>query len=85
MPYEVIWSDRAKDDLKGLDRKNQESIVARVESIKKTPFSFIKRLSGVELFSLRVGSYRVIMDVKSSRLIIFVVSVGHIRRVYGKL
>lgn len=85
MPYEVIWSEKSKDDLGRLDKKGENRIVAKVESIKQNPFAFVKRLTGVELFSLRAGDYRVIMDIQRDKLIIFIVTVGHRKDIYKRI
>ena len=85
MTYQVIWSERSRKDLESLDKKTQSRIVAKVESIKENPFNYVKRLTGVPLFSLRAGDYRVIIDIKSKQMLIFVVRVGHRREIYDEL
>ncbi len=85
MTYHVIWSDKARKNLQELDDKISNRITAKVESIKEQPFSYIKHLVGVPLYSLRVGDYRVIMDVKNKQMLIFVVKIGHRKGVYNEL
>lgn len=82
MDYQVIWSQRSKKDLEAFDNKVRSRIIAKVESIKEQPFNYVSRLVGVPLYSLRVGDYRVIMDIKSKEVLIFVIKVGHRRNVY---
>ena len=82
MIYRIVWSQRSKKDLEALDGKNRSRIIEKVESIKEQPFNYVKRLVGVPLYSLRVGDYRVILDVKSKEVLIFVIMVGHRRNVY---
>ncbi|MGI0134472.1 MAG: type II toxin-antitoxin system RelE family toxin [Candidatus Micrarchaeaceae archaeon] len=46
---------------------------------------YVKRLVGIPLYSLRVGDYRVLMDIKNRDMLIFVVRVGHRSGAYDKL
>ena len=85
MIYRVIWSRRSREDLQLLDDKTRSRIIAKVEKITDDPFGHVKHLVGVPLYSLRVGSYRVIMDIKAKEIFIFVVKVGHSSRVYDDL
>jgi mRNA interferase RelE/StbE len=85
MIYQVTWSQRSKGDLESLDNKIKERIITKVESIKEQPFSYVKRLVGVPLYSLRVGSYRVIMDIKNKQMLIFVVMIRNRKKVYDEL
>jgi len=85
MPYEILYSNTGAEDLASLDKVMEERIKKKLESIRSNPYIYVKRLSGLELFSLRVGNYRVIMDIKNNKMIIFVVKIGHRKGVYGDL
>ncbi len=85
MSYQVTWSQRSRKDLDALDDKLRRRIITKVESITEQPFSYVKHLVGVPLYSLRVGDYRVIMDIKNKQMLIFVVMIGHRKKVYGEL
>lgn len=83
--FRVIWSQRARNQLKKLGPETERRIVKKVRSILGDPFRHIKRLRGSEFYSLRVGKHRAIMSVKANKLIIFVVRVGHRKKVYRSL
>lgn len=85
MSYSIKFSDTAKENLSSIDKKIAERILRRLEGIKDNPFRFTKRLKGTPLFSLRVGDYRVIMDIRSNQMLIFVVRSGHRGNVYNKI
>lgn len=85
MTYKVDWSQRSKKDLQELDKKTRSRIIAKVESIRENPFEYVKHLVGVPLYSLRVGDRRVIMDIQTNEMLIFVVKTGPRRNVYDKL
>jgi len=85
MTYEVTWSQRSRSDLEALDSKTKDRIIAKVESIKENPIGYVKHLVGVPLYSLRVGDYRVIMDIKNKQMLIFVIEIGHRKKIYKRL
>lgn len=84
MTYELIYSDEARKQLKKLNKILQERILSTLERIRFRPHSYVKRLVGSLYFSLRVGGYRVILDIKENKLIIFVIEVGHRKNIYQK-
>jgi mRNA interferase RelE/StbE len=83
--YQVIWSQKSKNNIKALDKKIRNRIIAKVESIKDNPFDYVKHLVGVPLYSLRVGDYRVILDIKAGQMLIFVIKAGHRKNVYDEV
>jgi len=82
MAWSVIWSDKSKRQLKKLDRKTAGRIIDGVEDIRGDPFMAVSRLTGSRFYRLRVGDYRVILDLRQDRLIIFVVEADSRKRVY---
>ena len=84
MSYQVTWSQRSKKDLEAIDKKIRDRIIAKVESIKENPLDYVKHLVGVPLYSLRVGDYRVIMDIKTNQMLMFVIKAGHRKNIYNE-
>lgn len=85
MIYQVIWSEKSRKSLEAIDKNISERIISKVEDIKKDPFVFVKRLQGVALYSLRVGDYRVILDIENKKMVIFVIKIRHRSKVYDGL
>lgn len=85
MNYQVILSQTAEKELGSLDLVTRNRIIVKLDNIKEQPLNYVKRLTGVPLYSLRVGDYRVIMDIKNKQMVIFVIKVGHRSRIYGKI
>lgn len=86
--YQLVFLEKARNDLKKIDRANQKIIKAKLLILARNPAALknnIKRLSGAEesLYRLRVGSYRVIFKKDEARLIILIVRVGHRQEVYN--
>ncbi len=82
--YEIIFSNKAKKQLFKLEKNIQERIIAALERIRIRPESYIKKLVGDPGYKLRVGDYRVIMDIDNNNLLILVIKVGHRRDIYKK-
>jgi len=80
--YEIIFYDKAKNQLKKLPYLIQDRILQSIERIKIRPYHFIKRKEGTPYFIFRVGNYRLILDVKNNKLIIFVVELGLRKNIY---
>jgi len=84
MTYEIIFSDKALKQLKKMEKKVQERIIAVLERIRIRPEAYVTRLRGYPGYRLRVGDYRVIMDIDNKELHVLILKVGYRKNVYGK-
>ncbi len=82
MTYHVLFSDLSLKQLKKLDGETRQRIITSIERIRVRPESYIKRLVGEEGYRLRVGDYRVIVDIDKQQLMILVLRIGHRKIVY---
>ncbi|OGD34251.1 cytotoxic translational repressor of toxin-antitoxin stability system [Candidatus Atribacteria bacterium RBG_16_35_8] len=82
--YEIIFSQKAKKQLFKLEKVIQERIISALERIRIRPEAYVTKLVGDPGYKLRVGDYRVIMDIDKDNLLILVIKVGHRRNIYGK-
>ena len=73
MTYEVIFSDFADKQLNKLSLDTQNRIISTIKRCQIRPHIHVKKLVGSKYFRLRVGDYRVIMDIIGEKLIIHVV------------
>ena len=80
--YEIIYSQSALKQLKKLEKGIQERIIAVLERIRTKPETHVKKLVGDPGYRLRVGDYRVILDIEPSKLLILVIKIGHRKNVY---
>jgi mRNA interferase RelE/StbE len=80
--YEIEFSQTAEKQLYKLEKGTQIRTISALERIRVRPYSYVKRLVGSPYFRLRVGAYRVILDIKADRLIIYVIEIGHRRSIY---
>ncbi len=82
MTYDIIFSDRAFRELKKLEKNVQERIISVLERIKVRPSAYVTKLVGEPGYKLRVGDYRIMMDIDNKRLIILVLKVGLRKNIY---
>lgn len=82
--YDIVFSELADKQFGKLDHLLQDRITAVLERIRIRPESHVKRLIGVPWYSLRVGDYRVLLEIDGSKLIILVVEIGHRSRIYDR-
>ncbi len=82
MTYEVLFSDLALKQLRKLDREMRQRIITTIERIRIRPDTYIRKLIGDEGYRLRVGNYRVILDIDKEQLVILILRIGHRRNVY---
>ena len=80
--YELLYSEKALKQLRKLEKHNQQRIISSIERIRIRPESHLKKLVGDMGWSLRVGDYRVIIDLDQGKLIITVIKVAHRKNVY---
>ena len=83
--YEVELTKLAEKQLFKLDHIIRKRIISTLERIRVRPHSHVKRLVGCCYFSLRVGEYRVILDIKDDKVLILVLEMGHRGNIYRKI
>ena len=87
MTFTVIYTTRARRDLKLLPPGIAQDCIRKISKIKDDPFSFLKKLKGSKLaplYTLRIGEYRAIMSIEDDRLVILILEIGHRCTIYRK-
>ncbi len=80
--FSVEFSKTAEKQLYKLEKNIQVRIISTLERIRIRPYPHVKKLVGSPYFRLRVGDYRLILDIQPDKLIIFVVEIGHRKGIY---
>jgi len=80
--YEILFSDKAYRQLKKLEKDTQERIISVLERVRIKPEHHLTKLIGDPGYKLRVGDYRIILDVENSKLTILVLKIGHRKNIY---
>ena len=85
MTYQIFFTDKAKKQLEKLEKVDQERIIKSLQRIRIRPEAYITKLVGDPEYKLRVGDYRVILDIEKEKLIILVLIISHRKNIYGKI
>ena len=80
--FEVEFSEESLFQLRGLDIPLAKRIIQKIESTRSDPHRFFVRLVRRTEYNLRVGSYRVIVDIDEIRRVLIARSLGHRRNIY---
>lgn len=84
MSYSISFSDYSLKQLEKLPKEVQKRITSTLKRCKIRPYSHVKKLVGNSYFRLRVGEYRVVMDIIDNELKIHVIQLGHRKNIYKK-
>ena len=84
MSYDIIFTDTSLKQFKKLEKNVQERIINALERIRIRPEIHVKKLVGDPGYRLRVGEYRVIIDIYKDKLVILVIKIGHRKNIYKK-
>jgi mRNA interferase RelE/StbE len=82
MSYEVGFTEPALKELRKLERVMQTRIIGALERIRIRPEAFVTKLVGDPRFKLRVGDYRVLMELDRANRRILVLRIAHRKNVY---
>lgn len=86
--YKVIYTQKARKDLKNLDQGIADRIIRKINQYKKTekPLFFAKNLKNSPLghFRFRIGDYRAIFDIDENNniKILLILTIGHRKDIY---
>lgn len=80
--FKVVWDKKAKEVLNKLEIFLARRIIKKIKEISANPFPHIVRLKSSPYFKIRVGDYRVILDIDNSIKILKVVKLGHRKNIY---
>lgn len=84
--YRIEFANLAAKELEKIysqDKKLYARLITAIETLKENPYQG-KRLKGrfAGDCSLRVGDYRVIYTIYKSRLIVYIIDLGHRKEIY---
>jgi len=85
MTYQIFFTDTAKKQLEKIEKVDQERIIKSIERIRIRPEAHITKLVGDPGYKLRVGDYRIILEIEKENLIILVLMIGDRKNIYGKM
>ncbi len=85
MTYRLVIKPSAGKELERLDDQMLRRVDAAILRLgENSQPQGSKKLSGVPLYRIRVGSYRVVYEIDDVRKQVTVVTIGHRREVYRR-
>ena len=81
--YKIILEKKPENFFRKLERKEQERVAKKFNELEKNPElgkPLTANLAG--LWSLLIGDYRAIYQIKQNELIILVLKLGHRKNIY---
>jgi mRNA interferase RelE/StbE len=83
MSYEVIFQPSALREFDKLPKAAQQGFGKAIDDLAEEPRpQGAVKLTGVNAYRLRVGTYRMVYAVKDERLVVLIIKVGHRRDIY---
>ncbi len=83
--YDIEFSESARKQFKKLEKCIQIRIADSLERIRIRPEKYISKIVANPFYCLRVGDYRIILDLDQGKLLILVIKIGHRGHIYSKL
>ncbi len=83
--YTVVYDEEALQNLEKLEKKIRKRIFEKIFATKENPFHYFERVTGKGEYKLRVGDYRVIVDIDEKTKKISILFIDHRKNIYKKL
>ena len=80
----IVITIRAKKDLEKLDKETRNRVYIALENLINGQRVDIKKLRGSENYRIRVGDYRVIIEISRQAVTVYTLRVLHRSEVYDK-
>jgi len=85
--YKIEFSRLAEKKFNKLDKPIKKRIINKLKETRRSnkPRHFLESLKGVTSRKLRVGDYRLIVDVDDENKAIYILTLGHRSEIYKEL
>lgn len=81
--YEIFFKESVWKDLRKISKGDLSRILSRIEKLGDDPHPMgCEKLTGLELYRVRQGTYRIIYSIQENELTVWVIKVGHRKDVY---
>ena len=84
MTYSVEWHPKVRKFLRKLPKDISERIILKMGEVKNEPFRYLEHYEGKDYYKLRVGDYRMLIDVDMKNKVLFVQVLDHRGRIYDR-
>ncbi|MBI2137528.1 type II toxin-antitoxin system RelE/ParE family toxin [Candidatus Woesearchaeota archaeon] len=84
MTYSVEWNPKVSRFLHKLERDITQRIILKVKEVQEDPFRYLEHYEGDSYYKLRVGNYRLLVDVDLKNKFLLVQVIGHRSNIYNR-
>ena len=84
MSYDIQFSKDSRNFFKKLEKSEKEQILKRLQRISVQPEKFLIKLINSDFYKLKIGNFRLFIDLNDSKLIILVLEIGKRKNIYNK-
>lgn len=83
--FKIVFKKSVAKDLRSIPNQDVRKVLSKIDGLAQNPRGEdCKKLTGLELYRVRCGIYRIIYEIKDSELVVAVIKVGHRSGVYKK-
>ena len=82
MSYKIFLHPKANESLDKLDKEINKRIKNKIKELKEKPDRKGMRLKYSDFFRIRVCDYRVIYEIDKTKNSVYILYVGHRKKVY---
>ena len=84
--YKIFFKKSVEKDLKSIPTRDLKKILRKIESLQFNPRpTGSEKLTGLERYRIRQGSYRIVYSIQDFELTVWVVKIGHRKEIYRKI
>ncbi len=82
--YDIKWTKKAQKQLKRLEKRHQEKLIAMADSLKENPHrkNTIKMKGFENKYRLKQGAFRVVYSIYDTKLVVEVLKAGFREGIY---
>jgi len=82
MSYSVEWHPNTRKFLRKLPKEISARIILKFKEIRKDPFHYLEHYEGADVYKLRIGDYRLLIDVDFSDKLLKIRILDHRGKIY---
>lgn len=84
MGYKVDWKPKPLKYLHSLSSKESSRIIDKVDEILTNPFRYLKHYEGSNLYKIRIGNFRLLVDMLHDKKLLVIQVLDKRGRVYKR-
>ncbi len=84
MNFSLQWDPQASRCLEKLEQGIIDRIIEKINLVMEDPFHYLEHFEGADLYKLRIGDYRVLIEIDFTQKLMTIRCLDHRKRVYKR-